>query len=143
MKIRYDTKMAGGSSGGEIAKQLQRYGYGDAWQYSEDVFSVERIGIRLPGVSLTEDNRYGSVIRELREKSGMTLAELAGIIMIRPEYLALVENGTGYLTEAELHMLASAFDVSAAQLANGYAVNRISPAITLELAICPRGSGSF
>ena len=87
-------------------------------------------------------DRYvtGSVIRDLREKKGLTQAELAEKLCVSDKAISRWETGKGYPDITLLEPLAAAFDVSIAELLSGNTVNNANTASNVlrsKLYVCP------
>ena len=73
-------------------------------------------------------NQYvtGAVIRELREKKGMTQADLAQRLFVSDKTVSKWENGKGYPDISLLDPIAKLFGVSIAELVSGEVVRNIN-----------------
>ena len=87
-------------------------------------------------------NQYvtGTMIRELREKKGMTQAELADRLFVSDKTVSKWENGKGYPDVSMLEGIAGALDVSVAELLSGKAVSNINISANMmrsKFYVCP------
>ena len=87
-------------------------------------------------------NQYitGAIIRELREKRGMTQADLAQRLFVSDKTVSKWENGKGYPDVSLLEPLAAVFGVSVAELLSGRAVsnvNRSANMLRSKFCVCP------
>lgn len=65
------------------------------------------------------ENPYGNIIRQEREAADMTREELASLLIMPPEHLALVEQGKDTLSDFRLNMVANTFRISKSELSKG------------------------
>lgn len=65
------------------------------------------------------ENPYGNIIRQEREAADMTQEELASLLIMPPEHLALVEQGKDTLSDFRLNMVANTFRISKSELSKG------------------------
>lgn len=87
-------------------------------------------------------DRYitGAVIKELREKKGLTQAELASILSVSDKAVSKWETGKGYPDITLLEPIAAAFDVSVAELLSGNAISNMNVSgnmLRSKFYICP------
>ncbi|MBQ2990073.1 MAG: helix-turn-helix domain-containing protein [Clostridia bacterium] len=87
-------------------------------------------------------NQYvtGAMIRELREKTGLTQAELAEKLYISDKTVSKWENGKGYPDISLLEPLAGALGVSITELMLGRAVNNVNISANMlrsKFYVCP------
>ena len=87
-------------------------------------------------------NQYvtGAVIRELREKKGMTQADLAQRLFVSDKTVSKWENGKGYPDISLLDPIARLFGVSIAELVSGEVVNNINVSgnmLRSKFYVCP------
>lgn len=87
-------------------------------------------------------NQYvtGAVIRELREKKGMTQADLAQRLFVSDKTVSKWENGKGYPDISLLDPIAKLFGVSIAELVSGEVVNNINVSgnmLRSKFYVCP------
>ena len=73
-------------------------------------------------------NQYvtGAIIRELREKSGLTQSELAEKLYVSDKAVSKWENGKGYPDISLLEPIAAVFGISIAELVSGKAVSNVN-----------------
>ena len=82
----------------------------------------------------------GAVIRSLREKLGMTQAELAGKLCVSDKAVSKWENGRGFPDVSLLEPLGQALHISVAELLCGQAVvngNRAANMLKSRFYVCP------
>lgn len=82
----------------------------------------------------------GTVIRSLREKMGMTQAELAGKLCVSDKAVSKWENGRGFPDVSLLEPLGQALHISVAELLCGQAVvngNRAANMLKSRFYVCP------
>ena len=82
----------------------------------------------------------GAVIRSLREKMGMTQAELAGKLCVSDKAVSKWENGRGFPDVSLLEPLGQALHISVAELLCGQAVvngNRAANMMKSRFYVCP------
>ena len=82
----------------------------------------------------------GAVIRSLREKMGMTQAELAGKLCVSDKAVSKWENGRGFPDVSLLEPLGQALHISVAELLCGQAVvngNRAANMLKSRFYVCP------
>lgn len=82
----------------------------------------------------------GTMIRELREKRGMTQAELAEKLYISDKTVSKWENAKGYPDISLLEPLAAVFGISVAELLSGRAVTNVNVAANMmrsRFYVCP------
>ena len=82
----------------------------------------------------------GSVIRSLREKLGMTQAELAGKLCVSDKAVSKWENGRGFPDVSLLEPLGKALHISVAELLCGQTVvngNRAANMLKSRFYVCP------
>lgn len=82
----------------------------------------------------------GRVIRDLRERAGMTQAELAGRLGVSDKAVSKWETGRGYPDISLVESLAAELGVSAAELLAGCAVTNTNTAANMlrsQLYACP------
>ena len=87
-------------------------------------------------------NQYitGSIIRELREKKGLTQSELAQKLFISDKTVSKWENGKGYPDISLLEPIADVFGVSVAELLSGKAVSNVNISANMlrsKFYVCP------
>lgn len=87
-------------------------------------------------------NQYitGAIIRELREKKGMTQAELAERLFVSDKTVSKWENGKGYPDITLLEPIANTFGVSVAELIAGHAVSNVNVSANMlrsKFYVCP------
>ncbi|MBR3873250.1 MAG: helix-turn-helix domain-containing protein [Clostridia bacterium] len=87
-------------------------------------------------------NQYvtGAVIRELREKKGMTQADLAQRLFVSDKTVSKWENGKGYPDISLLDPIAKLFGVSIAELVSGEVVRNINVSgnmLRSKFYVCP------
>lgn len=82
----------------------------------------------------------GSIIREMREKRGMTQAELAEKLFISDKTVSKWENGKGYPDISLLEPIAGIFGISVSELISGKAVSNINISANMlrsKFYVCP------
>lgn len=82
----------------------------------------------------------GAVIRSLREKMGMTQAELAGKLCVSDKAVSKWENGRGFPDVSLLEPLGQALHISVPELLCGQAVvngNRAANMLKSRFYVCP------
>ncbi len=87
-------------------------------------------------------NQYvtGAVIRALREKAGLTQAELAERLFVSDKTVSKWENGKGYPDITLLEPIASVFGVSVAELLSGRTVSNANASANMlrsKFYVCP------
>ena len=87
-------------------------------------------------------NQYitGTIIRTLREKMGLTQAELAEKLFVSDKAVSKWENGKGYPDISLLEPLAAVFGVSVAELLSGRAVSNVNVSANMlrsKFYVCP------
>ena len=87
-------------------------------------------------------NQYvtGAVIRELREKKGLTQAELAERLYVSDKTVSKWENGKGYPDITLLEAIAGAFGISVTELLAGKAVENANVSANMlrsKFYVCP------
>ncbi len=87
-------------------------------------------------------NQYvtGAVIRELREKKGLTQAELAERLYVSDKTISKWENGKGYPDITLLEAIAGAFGISVTELLAGKAVENANVSANMlrsKFYVCP------
>lgn len=87
-------------------------------------------------------NQYvtGAVIRALREKKGMTQAELAERLFVSDKAVSKWENGKGYPDISLLGSIAGVFGISVAELLSGRTVSNINVSSNMlrsKFYVCP------
>ena len=87
-------------------------------------------------------NQYvtGAIIRELREKSGLTQSELAEKLYVSDKAVSKWENGKGYPDISLLEPIAAVFGISIAELVSGKAVSNVNVSANLlrsKFYVCP------
>ena len=87
-------------------------------------------------------NQYvtGAIIRELREKKGLTQAELAQRLFVSDKTVSKWENGKGYPDVSLLEPIAGAFGISVAELLAGRAVSNVNVSANMmrsKFYVCP------
>lgn len=87
-------------------------------------------------------NEYvtGAIIRALREKQGLTQAELAGRLYVSDKTVSKWESGKGYPDIALLEPIAKAFGISVAELLSGRAVSNVNVSANMlrsKFYVCP------
>ena len=87
-------------------------------------------------------NQYitGAIIRELREKKGLTQAELAEKLFVSDKTVSKWENGKGYPDMSLLEPIASVFGVSVAELLCGKAISNVNVSANMlrsKFYVCP------
>ena len=87
-------------------------------------------------------NQYvtGAVIKELREKKGMTQAELAECLSVSDKTISKWETAKGYPDISLLEPLANVFGVSITELISGSAVNNVNISANMlrtNFYVCP------
>ncbi|MBQ9952452.1 MAG: helix-turn-helix domain-containing protein [Clostridia bacterium] len=87
-------------------------------------------------------NQYvtGAMIRELREKKGLTQAELAEKLFVSDKTVSKWENGKGYPDISLLESLAQTLDVSVSELLSGRAVSNVNISANMlrsKFYVCP------
>lgn len=87
-------------------------------------------------------NQYltGTMIRELREKKGLTQAELAQRLFVSDKTVSKWENGKGYPEVSLLEPIAAVFDISVAELLSGRAVSNVNVSANMmrsKFYVCP------
>lgn len=87
-------------------------------------------------------NQYitGTMIRELREKSHMTQAELAGRLHVSDKTISKWETGRGYPDISMIEPIAGIFHVSVAELLSGNAIsnrNTSGNMLRSRFYVCP------
>lgn len=87
-------------------------------------------------------NQYitGAAIKELREKRGMTQAELAERLFVSDKTVSKWENGKGYPDISLLEPIAKVFGVSVAELLSGKAVSNVNVSANMlrsQFYVCP------
>lgn len=82
----------------------------------------------------------GAIIRELREKRGMTQAELAEKLFISDKTVSKWENGKGYPDISLLEPIAGVFGISVSELISGKAISNINISANMlrsKFYVCP------
>lgn len=82
----------------------------------------------------------GGAIKELREKKGMTQAELASVLHVSDKTVSKWETGKGYPDITLLEPIAAAFDVSVAELLSGNAIRNMNVSGNMRRSkfyVCP------
>ena len=82
----------------------------------------------------------GTIIKELREKAGLTQAELAEKLFISDKTVSKWENGKGYPDLSLLEPLAGVLGVSVAELLSGRAVSNVNVSANIlrsRFYVCP------
>lgn len=87
-------------------------------------------------------NQYvtGAVIKELREKKGLTQAELADRLFVSDKTVSKWENGKGYPDITLLEPVAQVFGVSVTELISGNAVTNANVSANMlrsKFYVCP------
>lgn len=87
-------------------------------------------------------NQYvtGTIIRELREKNGLTQAELAERLYVSDKTVSKWENAKGYPDISLLEAIAAALRVSITELLSGKAVSNVNVSgnmLRSKLYVCP------
>lgn len=87
-------------------------------------------------------NQYvtGNMIRELREKKGLTQAELAQKLYVSDKTVSKWENAKGYPDISLLESIAKALDISTAELLCGKVVSNINVSANMmrsKFYVCP------
>lgn len=87
-------------------------------------------------------NQYvtGAMIKELREKKGMTQAELAEKLFVSDKTVSKWENAKGYPDISLLEPIAGAFGISVAELLAGKAVSNVNISgnmLRSKFYVCP------
>ena len=87
-------------------------------------------------------NQYitGAIIRELREKNGLTQAELAERLHVSDKAVSKWENGKGYPDVSLLEPIAAVFGVSLAELLSGRTVSNMNVSANMmrsKFYVCP------
>ena len=87
-------------------------------------------------------NQYvtGAIIRELREKKGLTQAELAQRLFVSDKTVSKWENGKGYPDVSLLEPIAAAFGISVAELLAGRTVSNVNVSANMmrsKFYVCP------
>lgn len=82
----------------------------------------------------------GTMIRELREKKGLTQAALADLLFVSDKAVSKWENGKGYPDIALLPSIAAVFGVSVAELLCGKTVQNVNVSANMlrsKFYVCP------
>lgn len=87
-------------------------------------------------------NQYvtGSIIRQLREKKGLTQSDLAEKLFVSDKTVSKWENGKGYPDISLLEPIARVFGVSVTELLSGKAVQNVNVAANMlrsHFYVCP------
>lgn len=87
-------------------------------------------------------NQYvtGAIIRQLREKHGMTQADLAFALHVSDKAVSKWENAKGYPDLSLLEPIAAVFGISVTELLSGKAVSNVNVSANMlrsKLYICP------
>jgi len=87
-------------------------------------------------------NQYvtGTMIKELREKNGITQAELAEKLFVSDKAVSKWENGKGYPDVSLLEPIAKIFGVSLAELLSGKTVSNVNVSANMlrsKFYVCP------
>jgi len=87
-------------------------------------------------------NQYvtGAIIRELREKNGLTQAELAEKLFISDKTVSKWENGKGYPDITLLEPIANVFGISISELMSGRQVSNVNVSANMlrsKIYVCP------
>lgn len=87
-------------------------------------------------------NQYvtGAMIRELREKKGMTQAELAERLFVSDKTVSKWETAKGYPDISLLEPIAAVFGISVAELLSGRAISNVNVSANMmrsKLYVCP------
>ncbi|MBR3797108.1 MAG: helix-turn-helix domain-containing protein [Clostridia bacterium] len=87
-------------------------------------------------------NQYitGAMIRELREKRGLTQAELAARLHVSDKAVSKWENGKGYPDVSLLEPIAQAFGISISELVSGKTVSNMNVSANMmrsKFYVCP------
>jgi len=82
----------------------------------------------------------GAMIRELREKKGMTQSELAEKLFVSDKTVSKWENAKGYPDISLWESIASALDVSVSELLSGKAISNVNISANMlrsKFYVCP------
>lgn len=79
-------------------------------------------------------SEFGARVRECRERLGITQADMADWLAMRPESYNYIENGKRDVKTAELASLAERLQVTSDYLLTGYAPENASTAKALHLS---------
>ena len=87
-------------------------------------------------------NQYvtGAIIRELREKRGLTQSELAEKLFVSDKTVSKWENGKGYPDISLLEPIAAVFGISVTELLSGKAVSNVNVSANMlrsKFYVCP------
>jgi len=87
-------------------------------------------------------NQYvtGAIIRSLREKKGLTQADLAEKLFVSDKTVSKWENGKGYPDMSLLEPLAAVLGVSVAELLSGHTVSNVNVSANMlrsHFYVCP------
>ena len=87
-------------------------------------------------------NQYvtGAIIRELREKTGLTQSELAEKLYVSDKAVSKWENGKGYPDISLLEPIAAVFGISIAELVSAKAVSNVNVSANMlrsKFYVCP------
>lgn len=87
-------------------------------------------------------NQYvtGAIIRTLRERAGMTQAQLAEKLYVSDKTISKWENGKGYPDISLLEPIAGAFGISAAELLAGKTISNANVSANMmrsQFYVCP------
>ena len=104
---------------------LKFCGYDNPVQLDGNIYNVDSIGVAMDAIEVltSEKNKYGELITKLREEKGMSLETLSDILVMSPERLAAIEDGTAYMSPSELSMCGSIFNISSEALKKGQIEN--------------------
>ena len=73
----------------------------------------------LPDIQVLSELRYGPLIREERERMGLSRENLSNVLLISPDVLQNVEDGGQPLSDAQLQMAANTLHLVKNALADG------------------------
>ena len=125
--MRYEVRLTSSNfteQGG--ADYLRDYGYADVVPSADPgTYECSRIGVVLPDIQVLSELRYGPLIREERERMGMSRENLSNVLLISPDVLQNVEDGARPLSDAQLQMAANTLHLVKNALEDGKRVEAV------------------
>lgn len=110
----------------EGADYLRDYGYADVVPSADPgTYECSRIGVVLPDIQVLSELRYGPLIREERERMGLSRENLSNVLLISPDVLQNVEDGGQPLSDAQLQMAANTLHLVKNALEDGKRVEAV------------------
>lgn len=90
-----------------ILQKLEGLDYRGLKNLGNGLFEAEQVGRFLPEIIPDPAPRYGPLIRKERENRGLSREVLADVLFISDQHLKRVEDGTAFLGEFQIRMVAS------------------------------------